>query len=228
VAERRPPSRARLLRALGAGDTPLSPFAVRAASLVVAVVLAPGLVRATSDRFTGALRAAVAAPERVAPAALATDTAILVAPLLIAASVAAVVAGVAQTGGVFAWRAPRLGRLLDELRAYDVARALVVAGVVAFIGWHAFAGELPLLAASLGNVGALLEGAARLASRVAWPAVAFLAFLAAIDIALRRTLWLRRLSPTLEEARRERRETEGAPEVREARRRAHERLSRKD
>jgi flagellar biosynthesis protein FlhB len=217
MAERRPPSRARRARALRAGDTPLSPFAVRAASLGVTILLAPSLLRALSAHFTEALHTAITKPESAAATSVPVDVAKLVAPLLLAAAVAALATGMTQTEATLAWRPPRLGRLFDPLRAYDVARALLIAAAVTFIGWRAFTGELPSLAAAIGKSGATLDASARLASSIAWPALALLILLATVDVVIRRAAWLERISPSPEEARRERRETEVSPEVRQAR-----------
>lgn len=226
MAERRAPSAARLRRALSSGDTPLSTFTVRAASLAVVALLLPALARAVSARFDEALRAALATPERVSPTDLARNAAVLVAPALVVGAAAALVAGVAQTGVAVAPRPAQRGRLFDGLRAHDVTRALVAVAAILAVGWRAITRELPALATAMGRPGALLDVAAHLASSVVWPAVFVIAALAVADVVVRRVSWLRRLSPTPEEARRERRETEGDPLVRAARRREHERLAR--
>jgi flagellar biosynthesis protein FlhB len=225
VAERRAPSATRLRRALATGDTPLSSFAVRAASLATVAILVPSLGRAVAARFGELLRSGVLRPESVAPAAAAKDVAVLAAPVIVVAAAAALFAGMAQTGLAVAPRPPRLGRFFDALRAYDVVRAFVVALAVVAIGWRATVSELPALAFAMGRASTLLAVGEDLADAVLWPSVAVVVVLAIGDIVVRRTVWLRRLSPTPEEAKRERRESEVPPELRAARRREHERLT---
>jgi flagellar biosynthesis protein FlhB len=227
VAERRPPSAARLRRALAAGDTPASSFAVRAASLVVAAALLPALARAVAARFDELLRAAIAHPDAAAPTALPVDVATLAAPVLCAALVAALAAGMSQTGLTLSPRpARRIGRFFDGLRAHDVVRALLVAIAVAGLGLRAIASGLPVAARAVGHPRALLDVAGEVAQKALWPCVALVVALAFADVLVRRAVWLRRLSPTPEEARRERSETEGDPVIRAARRRIHEQLTR--
>ncbi|HVW26128.1 MAG TPA: EscU/YscU/HrcU family type III secretion system export apparatus switch protein [Polyangiaceae bacterium] len=230
MPETRPPSPARLRRALAAGDTPLSPFAGRVASIVTAAALLPALAKAMSARFTEALRAAVSTPEKVDAASLATDVAWLVAPLVAAAGAAAFVVGFVQTGLAVARpaAAPLRSRLFDAFRAVDAARTLLFAAIALSGVWYALAGIFPALAAHIGRSDALLADSGNAAGRIAWTSIMVAVALAAADVALRRAAWLHRLAPSPEEQRRERREAEGAPELRRARRRAHEELARLD
>jgi flagellar biosynthesis protein FlhB len=230
VAERRPPSPARLRRALAAGDSPISSFSVRVASFAAVLVLLPGLGRVATARFEEALRAALAHPEKAVPWSLATDVATLVAPLLIVGAAAAFAAGLVQTGAAVTIRrrGSAFARLFDGARVLDVARAFVLAVGVVAVSWYAVAHVLPLLAHHIGKSAVLLEDAGGAASRIAWSALALAFSLAVADVFVRRAFWLRRLSPSPEEAKRERREAEGVPEVRHARRRAHEALLRDD
>src|SRR5262245_7942452 len=103
------------------------------------------------------LRAALANPEAASPTTLAADVATLAAPALSAAVVAALAAGMSQTGLVFAARpTARAGRLFDALRAHDALRALVAATAVAALGWRAVASGLPAAATAAGRPNALL------------------------------------------------------------------------
>jgi flagellar biosynthesis protein FlhB len=202
----------------------LSSFAVRAASLTVIVLLLPGLGKAVHAAFGAAVRKAIAEPERVAPSSVVTDTAMFVGPLLLAGAAAALAAGMAQTGLLFARRRPAsiAARLFDPMRAYDVARAALILTAIGFAACRVVAQELPALAHAMGKSSALVEAAGRMTLSVAWPALAVIAVLAATDVVVRRAVWMNRLRPSPEEAKRERRESEGDPEVRRARRRAHE------
>ena len=188
------------------------------------VLLLPGLGKAVHAAFGAALEKAIAEPERVAPSSVVTDTAMLVGPLLLAGAAAALATGMAQTGLLFARRprAPISARLFDPMRAYDVARAALVLTAALFVACRGVVQELPALADAAGKSGALVEAAGHLTLSIAWPAVFVIAALAATDVVVRRTAWMNRLRPSPEEAKRERRESEGGPEVRRARRRAHE------
>ncbi len=230
MADNRPPSPARLRRALASGDNPLSPSSVRVGSLVVAVALLPALARVVSTRFADTLHAALAAPEKADAASVVSDVAWLVAPLLAAAGAAAFAVGLVQTGFAITPRraAPIAARFFDGVRLLDVARAIALAGLVFAGGWYVVRALLPGLGTHIGKSAALLGDSGDAVSRVAWTSIACAGALAAADVVLRRAVWLRRLAPSPEEQKRERRETEGAPEVRRARRRAHEDLTRSD
>jgi flagellar biosynthetic protein FlhB len=230
MAEKRAPSPARLRRALATGDNPLSPFSVRVGSLAVTAALLPALVRVVSTRFTEGLRAALAAPEKASAVSLVTDAAWLVAPLLAAACGAALAIGFVQTGlAITLRRAEHFGaRPFDGLRFLDVARALALAASAVAIAWFAVRALLPSLAAHAGKSAVLLADSGDVAFRVVWTSIACAGALAVTDVVFRRAAWIRRLGPSPEEEKRERRETEGAPEMRRARRRAHEELARDD
>ena len=188
------------------------------------VLLLPSLGKAVHVAFGAAVRKALTEPERVAPSSVVTDTAMFVGPLLLAGAAAAIAAGMAQTGLLFARRrpAPIAARLFDTMRAYDVARAALVLAAALFVACRSVVQELPALADATGKSGALVDTAGHLALSIAWPAVAVIAALAAADVVVQRAVWMNRLRPSPEEAKRERRESEGDPEVRRARRRAHE------
>jgi len=230
VTERTRPSPARLRRALASGDSPISSFSVRAASLLVATLLLPGLGRALGAHFGDALRTGLQTPEKADPSTLVTTTASLVAPVLAASAAAALAIGSAQTGLAVAFRrrASVLARLFDGARVYDAARAVVLAAGVTAIAWYAAREALPGLATHAGRSSALLDDGGNLSGRIAWSSLALAFVLAATDVAVKRAVWLRKQSPTPAEAKRERRETEGDPDARRARRRAHEELARGD
>ena len=188
------------------------------------VLLLPSLGKAVHAAFSAAIQKAIAEPEHVTTSSVVTDTAMLVGPLLLAGAGASLAAGVAQIGLVFARRRPTpiAERLFAPMRAYDVTRALLILVAALFVACHSIVQELPALANATGKSGALVEVAGRLALSVAWPAIAVIGALAATDVVVQRAAWTNRLRPSPEEAKRERRESEGDPEVRRARRRAHE------
>ncbi|HEX4341685.1 MAG TPA: EscU/YscU/HrcU family type III secretion system export apparatus switch protein [Polyangiaceae bacterium] len=228
MAERRRPSATRLRRALAAGDSPLSAFSVRVAVLAVVAALLPGLGRVVAAGFDRALHVALAHPESADATSLGADVASLLTPLLFAAVVTAFAVGFVQTGLAVAFRrrGSVLERLFDASRLVDAALGLFLAAGVVAVAWYGLRASLPPLARHAGKSAALLDDTGNLCGRIAWSALAVAFFLAALDVVLRRALWIRRLSPTPGEARRELRETEGAPEPRRARRRLHDELTR--
>jgi type III secretion protein U len=245
------PTPKRLRRAREDGDSGASAFAAQSIAFLVAVALVPGAVRALASRAAGDLRAAIAHAGDASPAvnvdagAIATEVVALTFPLLIAAGLAGGVAFAVQTGGVFASKriAPRLERLdvvagfrglFSGVRLFAVVRALAAAAFVLWIAWAALASHVADLGRLAGPPGARpgemwmdgrIEHAARaagaLALGVARDAALVGLALAAIDLAVVRRAWMKRLRMSKDEVRREYREAEGDPQLKAARDRAH-------
>jgi flagellar biosynthesis protein FlhB len=140
-----------------------------------------------------------------------------------------------QTGGLFTLSnaAPRLSRLnplaglkslLSAPRLFSLARALVAAVALGWVTLKILRQSLPGLVVSSGELlpSALL--AARSARQLAFAAAAIGAALALVDALVVRRAWLRRWMMTREEVQREHRESEGDPELKAARRRAHQEM----
>ncbi|MEO8876303.1 MAG: EscU/YscU/HrcU family type III secretion system export apparatus switch protein [Polyangiaceae bacterium] len=227
-------------RARREGDSGASLFASRSAGLFAAIALLPAAAFATATWFDSAMRAAISQIGKHAP--LAFDAApigravlALTAPLLLATAATTAVATLAQTGGVLALGklAPRLdrlnlvsgfGQLFSAASAVATLRAVgfgfaAIAIVVLELRAHAL--DFAHLAGRPDRIGPFVLAM----TLQTWEKAAFVGLgIAAIDIVVSRILWARRIRMTKEEVAREQRETQGDPQIKEARRRAFEAL----
>ncbi len=232
------PTPKRLRKAREEGDSGASAFAAQAVAFVAAIALLPSATRAIAVRSGAALRAAVAHAGDADPTAaidaggVATDLLALTLPLLIGVAMAGAAAGAVQSGGLFATKklTPKLERLnpfegaknlVSRARLFAVGRAMVGAVVVAIFtyrGLRAHAGDLARIDGRLEHVGVL---AAAIARSLAWSAALVGLAIAALDALVVRQEWRRRLRMTKDEVKREYKESEGDPQVKQARERAH-------
>jgi flagellar biosynthetic protein FlhB len=169
------------------------------------------------------------------PSGLAWRVGLLAGPLLGAAALGALIAGFAQTRGVFSLEPLRW----DLERLNPLTRARRTFGAHAFTISLALAGGLVLIVAAvfilrdMGEVLAHGVGDARAASSLAvescrrlglWALGVTLA-VAGADTVFRYGEWLARQRMTPDEVRRERREDQGDPELSQARQRVHRELA---
>jgi flagellar biosynthesis protein FlhB len=235
------PTPKRLRRALEEGDSGVSAAAAQAVGFVVAIALAPGVfttlgrwaattISATFTRIgNGDFAHGDVAWGIVSPILSFT------APLLLAVALTTAVVTAVQTGGAIAMKrlAPDLTRLdpirgvrglLSSVRALSVLRALIAAAVVALLAYRdvrAHAGDLVSLA---GRPSWTAPVAVTIALGIAkWAAIVGLA-LGAVDLLATRRAWAKRLRMTKEEVKREHKESEGDPQIRAARQRAHQEM----
>ncbi|HEX7669630.1 MAG TPA: EscU/YscU/HrcU family type III secretion system export apparatus switch protein [Polyangiaceae bacterium] len=225
------PTPRRLRRALEEGDSPLSLPLVRAGAFVMFALLAPSAARALSARSRELLLTALSKPELARPTLLGKDVALIAGPLLAAIAGAALVVGLIQTSDVFRWgRGARSSGAFASpwsgLRAYDAARGLLFTCGLLLVATHAMRVLLPRLATTLDSEPSPLTAAGALTERLLWPAAIVMATLAVLDVLVRRSAWIARWRMSPRELQEERRESEGAPEMKRARRRAHEDLER--
>lgn len=232
------PTTQRLQKARADGDSGVSAFASQALAFLVAVALVPAAGRALAGRSATLVRGAIEAASRggVAPAvdasALAGDVLGLTLPLLGAVALTSGVASAVQAGFAFATGklAPDLSRLdpvagaaklvsLD--RALSVARALVGSGLVAWVALKTLRGVAADLARTTGRLELVMPLAGRAAATLARDAALVGLALAVLDLVVTRRSWLERLRMTKEEVKREHKESDGDPQVKAARERAH-------
>jgi type III secretion protein U len=232
------PTPKRLRKAREEGDSGASAFAAQAVAFVVAVTLLPAAARAVTGRAADMLHAAIAHAAEPAPdaridiGATAMDLLALSLPLLVGVGIAGATASAVQTGGLFATKklAPKLEKLnpfegaknlVSRARLFAVARALLGAAIVAWLvnrGLRAHAVDLARLPGRLEYVGLV---AAEVSRSLAWNAALVGLALGVLDAVVIRQEWLRRLRMTKEEVQREHKESEGDPQVKQARERAH-------
>lgn len=228
----------RLRKAREEGDSPLSAFASQSVAFLVVVALAPAAFVALASRAGADLRSAIAVAAEPAPSvafdgsAVAGAVVALAAPILGAAAVAAAVASLVQTGGVIAMKrlAPRLDKLdpiaglrqlFSSTRLVAVARAALYAAGVAWFAYGALRDHAGDLARSAGRLDAAGGVAATLAIGLAKRAAVLGLFLAVVDVVVTRRAWNKRLMMSKDEVKREHKESEGDPQLKAARERAH-------
>jgi flagellar biosynthesis protein FlhB len=154
------------------------------------------------------------------------------APILAAAAVSSAVVSLVQTGGVIATKrlTPNLSKLdpingLEQLvsaqRLVAVLRAALFAGAVAWFVNDAIRSNAASFARSAGNLESAFTLAGRVAKDVALKASVVGLFLAVLDVVVTRRSWRKKLMMSKEEVKREHKESEGDPQVKAARERAH-------
>ena len=227
-----PPSPRRLRRARREGDHPISPVAIGLGALALAVLAAPVALAALHQSALELLLEALRPGSVPDPGTLAWRVGRLVAPLLGLAAAGALIVGMAQTGGAVSakplgWNARRSGPFssgwADRIVVATIA-ALAAAALLG-LGWLVFRDLAPALADSVGDARTSLRLALEGMRRLAWGALGISLLAAGVDTVARQVAWRRRHRMSRDEARQERREAEGDPELRQARREIHRELA---
>jgi len=227
----------RLRKAREEGDSGVSAQAAHAVAFLVTVALAPAaigaLVTQSSDMIRSAIaRAADATPVAPDPTSFAMPIVTLVVPILLAAGAASAVVQLVQTGGFVATKklTPKLDRLnlfegfkhlFSSVRAISVLRALCAGSIVAYLAYRGLrehASDIAHVAGQLGFVGVL---AGTIAHRALRDAALFGVAIGALDMLVVRRAWMKRLRMSKDEVKREYKESEGDPQLKAARERAH-------
>jgi type III secretion protein U len=232
------PTPKRLRKALEEGDSPSSSFASQAVAFLCAVALAPAAIGALASRAGSDLRAAVAhagdATVTVAfdPLPFATSVVSLTVPILAAAAVAAAVASVVQSGGVVATKRlqPKLDRLsfiagfaqlFSTARLVAVARAALFGSAAAWFAYDALHDHAADIARTTGRLPEAGVVASIIALGVVKRAAILGVLLAILDVVATRRSWRKKLMMSKSEVKREHKESEGDPQHKAARERAH-------
>ena len=228
----------KLLKAQEEGDSPISAFASQSVAFLCAAFVAPAAITALASQSAIDLRSAIAYAAEpspaatLAPAAVATTVVLLTVPILAAAAVAAAVAAVVQSGGVVATRRlqPKLERLnfiagfrqlFSTSRLVAIGRSALFGAAVAWFAYAALrdhAGDIARSAGRLPEAGAL---AGYVALGVVKRAAVLGVFLAVLDVVVTRRAWHKKLMMTKTDVKREHKESEGDPQLKAARERAH-------
>ncbi len=226
------PTPRRLKKARDEGDNAVSASLAQAVGFLVVLSLLPALLLALGAATGSALRSAITSAEG-SPAAAVWLWLSLSAPVLGASAVVSAIVGLVQTGGTFTASrfAPDFARvdpfnglkgLFSAERAFSLVRSLAAALAVGWLGWLALRDHLADMAGTLGRSEAVPATAWLLARRLLWGAALVGLVLGAVDYFFVRRAWLARHRMTKDEVKREHRESEGDPEVKAARRRAHQ------
>ena len=228
----------KLRKAQEEGDSPISAFASQSVAFLCAAFVAPAAISALASRTTTDLRSAIARAAEQAPVVsfeplpVATSVVALTVPILAAAAVAAAVASVVQSGGIVATKRlqPKLERLnfiagfkqlFSTSRLVAIARSALFGAAVAWFAYAALRDHAGDIARSAGR----LPQAAALAGNVALGVVKRAAilgvFLAILDVVVTRRSWRKKLMMSKADMKREHKESEGDPQLKAARERAH-------
>jgi flagellar biosynthesis protein FlhB len=228
------PTPRRLRKAREQGDSPVSSAFVSSVGFLLPLALVPAVAEATAARSSELVRSLGRELDVFAAArALAVDVTLLSIPIVAAAALGSAAAGLVQTQGRVS--AARLALRLDRLdpaegfrslfrleRVLAVARALVLALVVAVFAWLVFREHTADLAASVGNERAVVPVVLAIGRKLAWAAALAALALGALDVVVTLRAWRERHKMSKDEVRREYREAEGDPQLKAQRRRAHQ------
>jgi len=226
------PTPRRLAKAREKGDVAVSAVTSQSLGFVVALLVVPAAVTATTARATRLLTAALSGRATFSADVLVEEVALLVLPLLVAVAAASALATVVQTGALFAPArlspdptkldpVAGLRSLFSGARLWNVGRALVAALVVGFLAWRALGRHAADLAHAVGRVSPAAAIASLASRRMARDAAAVGLAFALVDLVVVRRSLLKKLRMTKGEVKREHRESEGDPQLKAARHRAH-------
>jgi type III secretion protein U len=156
-------------------------------------------------------------------------------PLLLAVGGAVALVGVVQTRALFEPKriAPDLQRLspssmlrslISSQRLFAIVRAIATAGVAGYLAARRLGQHLPDLAHSTGRLDHAAQVSASIAGSVARDTILVVLGLAAVDWIVTQRAWISRLRMTKQEVQREHRESEGDPQLKSDRERAHQEM----
>jgi flagellar biosynthesis protein FlhB len=226
------PTPRRLNKARQEGDSAVSSTLLQSVGFVVVLALLPGLFVALTVGAGTALRSAIISGEADTTSAAWLWLA-LSAPVLGATAMVSALLGFVQTGGTFTGSrfAPDFARidpfngikgLFTLERLFSLVRSLLAALAVGWLAWGVLRDHLADVASTVGRGEAVAATAWLLGRRLLWGAALVGLALGGVDYFFVRRAWLKRHRMTKDEVKREHRESEGDPEVKAARRRAHQ------
>lgn len=226
------PTPRRLKKAREEGDSAVSSALGQSVGVVVVVALLPALFLAIAVGVGAALRSAITSGHADVTGAAWLWLA-LSAPMLGSAAAVSALLGFVQTGGGFTASrfAPDFTRidpfnglkgLFTLERLFSLLRSLLASAAVAWLGWDALRDHLGDVASTAGRSEAVATTAWLLGRKLLWGAALVGLVLGGVDYLFVRRAWLARHRMTKDEVKREHRESEGDPEVKAARRRAHQ------
>ncbi len=230
------PTPRKLRKAREEGDSPVSAAVGQGLAFVGAFALAPAAIAALTARVTALIHSALAgAQEPINARMIAIDVVVLAAPLVGAAALLSAASGFVQTGGIIATKkiAPDMNRLnpasglknlVSAQRLVSVARAFVAALVVGYLAARLLADHAADVARTAGEPALGVYAAGYLLKKLGWIAALVGLALGGADLLIVRRGWIKRNRMTKDEVKREHRESEGDPEIKGARRRAHQEM----
>lgn len=228
------PTPGRLRKAREQGDVPVSAALTQLGAFVVSLAVLPSAIVALAHGFARDVELAVTGHTGSEWQWVARIFAVSL-PLLAAAAGSAALVGAVQTGGLFApsrWL-PKLEntnpltgftKLFSAERLWSTLRALLTALFVAWLSWRLLSTHAASIVATLGEPALGVALAGTLSSRLLWTAAGVSAALTALDVLIVRRGWLKRNRMSKDEVKREYKESEGDPHIKQERRRAHQEM----
>jgi flagellar biosynthesis protein FlhB len=227
-----PATRQRLRRARREGDHPVSIALIRLGGFAAVVAVLPVALAAVWKQAVQLLHQALLTGASTPVHELGLRILRLATPIVGAAALGALVVGLWQTGGALSlrpltwdWRrlAPFAGltRAGSGGRAFSLLLPLVGTLLLAVIALRVIRSMGGALAASVGSLPATLQLTGAMCQQLLLWALLSAAALAVVDALLTHRAWQARHRMTREEVRREQREAEGDPGLKQARERAH-------
>jgi flagellar biosynthesis protein FlhB len=228
----------KLRKAQEEGDSPISAFASQSVAFLCAAFVAPAALTALASKSTEGLRSAIARAGEAAPVIafeplpVATSVISLTVPILAAAAIAAAVTSVVQSGGIVATKRlqPKLERLnfiagfkqlFSTSRLVAIARSALFGAAVAWFAYAALRDHAGDIARTTGRLPETAALAGYIALGVVKRAAILGVFLAVLDIVVTRRSWRKKLMMSKADVKREHKESEGDPQLKAARERAH-------
>jgi flagellar biosynthetic protein FlhB len=229
-----PPTPRRLRKARRDGDHPVSRALIGFGALALVLVFAPlaieGLYRSSRESLLGAL-----AGIPVQTSGLAWRVGVLAGPLLGAAALGALFAGMWQTRGVLSlaplrWDLRRLNPFERSgqglgMRALSLSVALAAAVATCTAAWLIVKDMAAVLAHAIGDPDAALSLAVESCRRLGHWALGVALVFASTDAVFSYLAWLERHRMTSDEVRQEQRDDQGDPGLEQTRQRVHRELS---
>ncbi len=230
------PTARRLRRARAEGDHPISRGLVAFGAVAGAALLLPLTVRGLLADANELFELALHEPSQANPMLLAQLVLWRAVPLVLASAFGALCLGLWQTGATvtfapLAWNWQRtspfgaLERSSFGPRLFGALQLAVGAGLLCFVGYRVLGQAGSALVNGIGDAAASSSLAAVLCQRLLLWALVVMFALAAADALVTRAAWYRRQFMTRDELKREQRESEGDPGLKQARQRAHQELS---
>lgn len=232
------PTPRRLQKAREDGDSGTSAFAAQSLGFLVAIVTVPSAIHASAAWGANALRVAIRSASQASvqatldPVALAGDVIALSIPALLAVGITGATASFLQSGGLVSAKklVPDFKRLdpiagaknlLSGARLFSVARALFGASVVSYLAYGALRAHAVDIAHLVGRPEYLPLVAGEITARLAKDAAIVGLGLGVLDLIVVRRGWMKRLRMGKDEVKREHKESDGDPQMKAARERAH-------
>jgi flagellar biosynthesis protein FlhB len=230
------PTPRKLRKAREQGDSPVSGALGQGFAFVAAFALCPAAIEAVAARASTLIRTAVdQGPTPVSARAIALDVVTLSVPIIGVAAVLAAATGLVQSGFVVATQkvTPDFSRLdpvsglknlFSKQRLLGLARSLIAALLVGYLAVRLLMDHAADVARTTGEPALGIFAAGYLLNKLGWIAALVGLALGALDLIVVRRAWLERNRMTKDEVKREHKESEGDPEIKAARQRAHQEM----